>query len=128
MNDLEEKLKKLELDRHDFEEVNWGYVRLSTEQIEQIKQAFKDAGYEPPQTRWVGRRYDVFVKPIIPKGYMTNQEWYDRFVALSPKQLTETDKLDFSLHDDDPEGNCYYAYNCAIAEMKSAAKKASGLA
>lgn len=58
---------------------------------------------------------------------MTGQEWLDRFIALAPRQLTKADNLDFNLHDDDPEGNCYYAYNCAIGEMKRAARKAAGL-
>ena len=59
-------------------------------------------------------------------GYVTGQEWYKKFEEKAPKQFTESDKLDFNLHDDDPEGNCYYAYNCAIAEMCKAAKRVVG--
>jgi hypothetical protein len=41
---------------------------------------------------------------------------------ITPKQLTEADNLDFTLYEAEPKGNCYYAYNCAVAEVKKAKK------
>lgn len=70
---------------------------------------------------------DSLVKMFEQDRKASRQGWYDRFEASAPKQLTEADNLDFNLHDDDPKGNCYYAYNCAIDDMKRAVKKAVGL-
>jgi hypothetical protein len=48
MNDLDNKLKALELDRNELVSVSWGYVKLSDEGVEQVKQVFIDAGWRAP--------------------------------------------------------------------------------
>lgn len=129
---IDKKLKELEL-----EFLHGVPVSLNDDMIEQIKQVFKEAGWLPIEGAIAkyfeaggSKNYYVVSQDCMDKqmaNMMTGREWYEKFELLAPEQLTEADKLDFNLHDDDPEGNCYYAYNCAIGDMKRAAKKASGL-
>lgn len=94
--------------------------------LAEIKAVFQEEGWLSPETvSEIGKRKLDFGHRW---GMLTGQEWYGKFRALAPEKLTEADELDFNLHDDDPEGNCYFAYNCAIDEMAKAAKRAAGIA
>jgi len=111
---------------------------VASRTMEQIEQAFHEAGYISPESakqvqQLVNQMADnaqaMAKLPVTVReaGTMTGQKWYDRFENRAPRQLTEADKLDFTLHDDDPAGNRYYAYNCALDEARVAARFAAGL-
>lgn len=127
MSDLDKKLRFIISDAQGYIDDDSVQKEAQNIAIEQISQAFKDAGWAPRTER------EVQVSPVVwpPKGLntklMTGKEWYDRFMELAPRQLTAADELDFNLHDDDPEGNCYYAWNCAVAGIDKAARRAAGM-
>ena len=83
-------------------------LRLTNGVIEQIKQAFKDEKYIqiPKEVEETWRTYNHMA------GFMTGQEWYDRFIKelikLHGKELVGTQEIH-------------------IFEVMKAAKKASGI-
>lgn len=107
MSDLDEKLKAIELDRDEFDSINYSYVRLSDAQILYIKQAFIDAGWLAPGTSMI----------VTAKGLpiMTGKEWYDRFEK----------ELQFAVNTlktyDDPMDYI------AVVNARQAAKKSAGI-
>jgi len=99
---------------------NWGI-----DYLEQIKQAFKDAGWLTPEqrqqtqelvNRMAQTAQDMLKLPVTVRelGVMTGQEWYDRFEK-------ETDNLSFLVRGGD--GVVYITQE----NILNAAKKAAGI-
>lgn len=83
------------------------------ERLEKIVSDPAALGYEWEYDDERGERQKLEIRQLI----------RDVIGRVTPTQLTTADNLNFELHDDDPKGNCYYAYNCAVAEMKEATKR-----
>lgn len=107
---------------------NWGYV-------EETKQAFIDAGWQPS---WIGPDHIVSVgldkiePPTIdydtppkerfgePIPFMTGQEWYDKFT----KELPEDIVVDY---DSEKNVSFHAGNNHGLRTARKAAKRASGV-
>jgi hypothetical protein len=120
MSDLDEKLREI-IGNH--ERAVQERAKNTSFTVMEIEQAFKDAGYikVPQQVEDTWREYNRIA------GYMTGQEWYDRFekeLWQPPKQERITQGDDGESHDRFYRvGGEVFMYNQAVA----AARKAAGL-